>query len=61
MNPRDYRRLAEAHKPQDEQTLRVAAIELRARGLTARDIGDALSLDPSAVRRLLDERTEQRA
>jgi hypothetical protein len=61
MNPRDYRRLAEAHKPKDEQTLRVAAVELHRGGLTERDIGEALSLDPSAVRRLLGERAERRA
>jgi hypothetical protein len=49
------------NKPKDEQTLRVAAVELRGRGLTERDIGEALSLDPTAVRRLLGEGTEQRA
>jgi hypothetical protein len=34
----------EYHGPRDRDTLRVAALELRARGLTLRDIADALRI-----------------
>lgn len=46
---------AERHRPQDRATLRVAAQELRARGLTMFDIASALRLSEGAVRDLLDE------
>jgi ParB-like chromosome segregation protein Spo0J len=49
----DYRRLSLLHRPRDEETLRAAAVELGDRGLTERDIGEALGLDPTAVSRLL--------
>lgn len=49
----DYRHRADMHRPTDRQTLRAAAVELRNRGLTERDIGQALALDPTAVRVLL--------
>lgn len=51
----DYARRADQHRPTDEATLRAAAVELRSRGLTARDIGQALRIDPTAVHRLLGE------
>lgn len=51
----DYTHRAEQHRPTDEQTLRAAAVELRQRGLTERDIGQALRLDPTGVRRMLGE------
>jgi hypothetical protein len=38
----------------DRNALRAAAVELRARGLTARDIGQALGLAEQAVRQLLE-------
>lgn len=41
------------HRPADPQTLRIAALELRQRGLTSRDIGAALKLSEAAVRALL--------
>lgn len=44
------------HRPKDREALRVAAIELRWRGLTARDIASALGLTEAAVRQLLGER-----
>jgi hypothetical protein len=43
------------HRPADRQTLRVAAVELRQRGLTDRDIGAALRLTDAAVRDMLGE------
>jgi orotate phosphoribosyltransferase-like protein len=52
----DYAIRAEQHRPTDIETLRAAALELRSRGLTERDVGQALRLDPSAVRRLLEAR-----
>ena len=54
MNAVDYTRLAERHRPTDEATLRSAVAELAHRGLTERDIGQALRLDPNAVRRLIE-------
>ncbi len=50
----NYRRLANLHRPTDTNTMRVAVHELASRGLTERDIGAALNLDPAAVRRLLN-------
>ena len=41
----------------DRQVLRAAIVELRSRGLTARDIGQALGLAEAAVRELLEVRT----
>lgn len=46
---------ADRHRPQDRDTLRVAAQELRQRGLTALDIAAALRLSEAAVRDLLGE------
>lgn len=43
------------HRPADSQTLRVAALELRQRGLTDRDISAALRLTETATRQLLGE------
>ena len=40
--------------PQDRATLRAAALELRARGLTPLDIAEALKLTERAVRQLLN-------
>ncbi len=53
----DYSRLAEINKPNDESALRREVLVLSGRGLTERDIGLALRLDPSAVRRYLIEGT----
>lgn len=44
------------HRPHDRATLRVAAQELRSRGLTYRDVGQALELPEAAVRELLEGR-----
>jgi sugar (pentulose or hexulose) kinase len=41
------------HRPLDRETARAAARELRARGLTPRDIAAALRLSENAVRELL--------
>ena len=41
------------HRPADFQSLRIAALELRQRGLTERDIGQALRIGEGAVRTLL--------
>jgi DNA-binding NarL/FixJ family response regulator len=43
------------HRPADRQTLRAAAVELRARGLTPADIAAALRISEGAVRDLLGE------
>ncbi|MDA8348952.1 MAG: hypothetical protein M0038_09140 [Pseudomonadota bacterium] len=43
----------EHHRPADSQTLRCAALELRQRGLTERDIAQALRIGEGAVRTLL--------
>lgn len=44
------------HRPRDAATLLVAAVELRQRGLSARDIAQALGLTERAVRQMLGER-----
>lgn len=43
------------HRPDDWQTVRAAALELRQRGLTDRDVASALHLSESAVQQLLGE------
>lgn len=43
------------HRPSDRSTLRAAALELRARGLTAQDIAQALRLSEAAIQALLAE------
>ena len=45
------------HRPSDPATLRAAAVELRSRGLTDRDIGQALGIAEAAVRQLLEGST----
>ncbi len=40
-------------EPPSIEALRAAALDMSARGLTPRDIGAALHVDPLAVRRLL--------
>jgi DNA-binding transcriptional regulator LsrR (DeoR family) len=47
--------LAQLHRPTDRDTLRLAARELRSRGLTAADIAQALGLAEPVVRELIDE------
>ena len=44
---------ATRHRPTDRDTLRAAAVELAARGLTPRDIGIALRLSEAAVQELV--------
>ncbi len=46
----------DVHRPKDREARRVAAVELRGRGLTARDIASALGLTEAAGRQLLGER-----
>lgn len=53
MNALDYQRLAEQHRPGDETALAREVRKQASAGLTERDIGMALRLDPGAVRRLL--------
>ena len=43
------------HRPLDRAAMRIAVAELAARGLTPRDIAQALSLSEAAVRQLLTE------
>ena len=45
---------ADNHRPAERAVLRAAAVELHARGLTARDIAAALGLTERAVRALLE-------
>lgn len=49
----DYSVLSQVHRPQEETAMVEAVRELAARGLKEQDIGAALRLDPTAVRRLL--------
>jgi hypothetical protein len=49
----DYSVLSQVHRPREEEAMARAVRELAARGLAARDIGEHLRLDPTAVRRLL--------
>jgi len=51
----DWRRLAETHRQPNFNLLRREALKLAAQGLTERDIGQALGLDPTAVRAMLAE------
>jgi DNA-binding NarL/FixJ family response regulator len=44
------------YRPTDQPTLRAAAVGLRSRGLTDRDIAQALGLAETAVQQLLGER-----
>lgn len=53
MSALDWRRLAELNRPTDEASLSRAAAALADRGLSERDIADALRINPGAVRRLL--------
>ena len=50
----NYSALSQVHRPRDEAAMAQAARELAARGLTERDIGQHLGLDPTAVRKLLE-------
>ena len=50
----NYAALAGLHRPREESEMARAVRELAARGLTERDIGQHLGLDPAAVRRLLN-------
>lgn len=52
--------LDRAEQPPDRDTARVAARELRSRGLTPIDIADALKLSEAAIRELLGEATDSR-
>ena len=47
---------ARRNQPVDRDVVRCAAVELRARGLTPRDIAAALGLTEAAVRGLLEGR-----
>lgn len=53
----DYAALTrrDQHRPQTRDEMRAAVAELVARGLTARDIAQSLSLSETAVRQLLGE------
>lgn len=46
---------AEQHRPHDKDAMRVAAVELAARGLTVQDVAAALRLSEAAVHELLRE------
>ena len=48
------REMATLYRPHDEATLRAAAVDLRMRGLTDRDIAAALRLTEAGVRQLLE-------
>ncbi|MGH8200325.1 MAG: hypothetical protein ACREVO_08160 [Steroidobacteraceae bacterium] len=53
-----YSALSQLYRPADEVEMARAVRELAAQGLTERDIGQHLGLDPAAVRRLLQGREE---
>lgn len=50
----DWRVRAERHRPSDPAALAEEVRRLARGGLTERDIGNALKLDPTAVRRYLE-------
>jgi hypothetical protein len=53
----DWRLMMQAstrYNPTDESSLSREARKLRDQGLTERDVGAALRLDPTAVRRMLE-------
>lgn len=50
----DHDHDAVAHRPAERRTLRAAAVELAARGLTPLDIAAALGLSEAAVRALAE-------
>lgn len=56
-----YDQLAQLHRPTDQAALASQVRELSSRGLTERDIGQHLRLDPSAVRKLLALRDDEAA
>ncbi len=45
----------DAHRPHYRNMMRAAALELAARGLTARDVAQALSITEAAARQLLSQ------
>jgi hypothetical protein len=47
--------LARLHRPSNRDTLRAAAVEMRARGMSLRDISAALGIQESEAARLLTE------
>lgn len=49
-----YDRKAREHQPRTQAEMRAAATELRQRGLTPRDIGQALGISEAAVGELLE-------
>ncbi len=49
-----YDRKAREHQPRSRDEMRAAAVDLRQRGLTARDIAQALRISEAAVRAMLD-------
>lgn len=49
----DYQRRAQQHRPADPWHLGLAVRRLHRQGLSERDIGAALGLDPTAVREAL--------
>lgn len=53
MNALDYRHRAEQHRPTDPVALAREVRRLSTQGLTERDIGQTLRLDPASVRFLL--------
>lgn len=48
-------RLRHLHRPTDDATLAREVAKLQRQGLTERDIGQALRLDPTAVRRMVEQ------
>ena len=54
MTAADYQQRAQQHRPADLQVIGAEVRRLRAQGLTERDIGQALRLDPSAVRAMIN-------
>jgi len=53
VNAAGYQFLADQHRPTTEVGFAAAVLQLARQGLTPRDIGQHLRLDPGAVRRLL--------
>ena len=55
----NYSAISQVHRPRDETAMARAVRDLAAQGLTERDIGQALGLDPTAVRRLIGDQPQR--
>jgi hypothetical protein len=50
----NYQRLAQQHRPTDDDTMAAAVKQMQVQGLKSRDIGQALGLDVEQIRRFME-------